>query len=302
MTVESSRPKHDYLGYRIVDFAMQRALRLLPASPWAEKWALWWGYRFRPAPSVVSLRSGPLINITHADHLQLLLYYLGTFEPYCLPYLHACAKPGSTVLDVGANIGFYTLESAAAVGATGRVLSIEAAPTHLTALNHNVAMNKLQNVSVIGCAVGDAPGRAVLTRPRGDNLGMFTLGAVEGDEGYDVEISTIDALLDAQGIQSLDLVKMDIEGSEFRALRGAARTLERFRPAILIELNDVALRRCGSSPQAVNALLREIGYRGWRITRHSVEMVTDNVNGDCDECIYIHQSDRARMERAGLPL
>jgi FkbM family methyltransferase len=303
MTEPGPRRKNKYLAYRGVDWLLRHGLRVLPVSLWSEKCALWWGYRFQPAPGVATLRSGARIQIAHADHLQLLIYYLGTFEPYCLPFLRGCAGKGGTVVDVGANIGFYTLEGAVAVGSQGRVISIEAAPSHLECLKHNIELNELNNVSVIGSAVGDATGHATLTLPRGDNLGMFTLGEVEGEETHLVEINTIDDLLEKQSIQSLDLVKMDIEGSEFRALRGAARTFQKFRPSLLIELNEVALHRCGSSTQAIKELLHEMGYRGWRIGRDSVQiMADDDVSNGCDECLYIHLANQSLMQKLGLPL
>jgi FkbM family methyltransferase len=302
MTLDGSHP-NTYPLYRAVDWFLRHILRILPVSLWTEKCALWWGYRFQPAPGVAHLRSGARIHITHADHLQLLIYYLGTFEPYCLPFLRACAGKGGTVIDVGANIGFYTLESAVAVGSLGRVISIEAAPSHLHSLRQNLELNNMKNVSIVGSAVGDASGHAMLTLPRGNNLGMFTLGEVEGEEAYRVIISTIDDLLEKQNVQSVDLIKMDIEGSEFKALHGAAKTFQRFRPSLLIELNELALRRCGSSSQAVKGLLTEMGYRGWRIGRDAVDIMADDlVSDDCDECLYIHISNRSLMQKLDLPL
>jgi len=295
--------KNQYVIYRVVDWFLRHVLRALPVSLRTEGYALWWGYRFKPAPRVVSLRSGARIHISRTDHLQLLIYYLGTFEPHCLSYLRRCVSRGGTVVDVGANIGLYTLESAVVVGNEGRVISIEAAPSHLQSLRQNIELNGLKNVSVIGSAVGEAAGRATLTLPRGDNLGMFTLGKADGDETYMVTVDTIDDLLNKQNIQSLDLVKMDIEGSEFKALLGAVRTLEKFRPSLLIELNEVALRRCGSSTHEVKKMLGEIGYRGWRLKRNSVEAITDNdVGGGCEECLYIHSSKEPLMRKLGVPL
>ena len=238
MTDQASGNKNTHLAYRGVDWLLRHGLRLLPASLWAEKCALWWGYRFRPAPRVVTLRSGARIQVTHVDHLQLLIYYLGTFEPYCLPFLKGCAKKGGTVLDVGANIGFYTLESAVSVGSLGRVISIEAAPSHLQSLRQNIDLNEMKNVSVLGTAVGEADGYANLSLAAGENLGMFTLGEIEGVDSHSVTVTTIDSLLEKQKIESLDFVKMDIEGSEYKALLGAARTFGKFRPSLLIELNE----------------------------------------------------------------
>lgn len=299
--MQKGAPKNRLLVYRAIDWFLRSSLRVLPVAIWTERCALWWGYRFQPAAGVAKLRSGASIRITEIDHLQLLIYYLGTFEPHCLPFLRGCSRKGGVILDVGANIGFYTIESSLAVGSKGRVISIEAAPRHLEALRSNIELNGMENVTVIPLAVGDAPGSATLSLPRGDNLGMFTLGEVGSDEAYSVEVDTIDSLLEKQDITSLDLVKMDIEGSEFRALRGARATFERFRPSLLIELNDPALRRCGTSSQAVRELLDGMGYEGWRIGRTSIERL-DSVRAlsGCDECLFVHRENRPLVAQLGL--
>src|ERR1035437_4067408 len=186
----------------------------------SEKLALWWGYRYRPAPALAKLRSGQIVEITENDHLQLLLYYCGEFEPQCVELMKKHIGPGSIVLDVGANIGLYTLEAAKAVGATGRVIAIEASPGHISTIGKSVGLNGFQNVDIISSAVGDVEGMATLTLPEGANHGMFTLGSVAGSVTMRVNVKRIDDILDEQNVLSVDFIKMDIEGSELVALKG----------------------------------------------------------------------------------
>jgi FkbM family methyltransferase len=296
-----ARPKNGNPVYRLCDALLRRVLRTIPPSEFAEKCALWWGYRFRPAPRVSKLRSGPLIETNHTDHLQLLIYYLGTFEPHCLPYLRGCVAEGGTIIDVGANIGFYTLESAVLVGETGRVIAIEAAQSHVRTLNRNIELNAMQNVAVVETAVGNSRGQATLARSSEDNLGMFSLGSGGDVDAHLVAIRTIDELLEEQGTDGVDLIKMDIEGSEFNALQGAKMTLRKYQPAILIELNDTALRRCGSSSRDVVQLLHEMNYQGWRINRNSAELIIDGDDvGEFDECIFLSRDREVLAEKLGL--
>jgi FkbM family methyltransferase len=300
-TTSFARPKNANPIYRLCDALLRRVLRTLPPSEFAEGCALWWGYQFRPAPRVSKLRSGPLIQTDHTDHLQLLIYYLGTFEPHCLPYLRGCVAEGGTIVDVGANIGFYTLESAVLVGETGRVIAIEAAPSHVRTLTQNLALNELQNVSVVETAVGNSRGQATLARSSEDNLGMFSLGSGSHFDAHVVSLTTIDELLEEQGISRVDFIKMDIEGSEFNALQGAQMTLRKYRPAILIELNDAALRRCGSSSRDVVQLLHKMNYQGWKINRNSAELIAYNDDvGDFNECLFLCRDGEALAEKLGL--
>jgi FkbM family methyltransferase len=277
------------LPYRVINSLLRSILRVLPPSLLSENVALWWGYRYRPVPCVVKLRSGASIKFAHTDYLQLLLYYLGTFEPHCLCYLYRCAGKGSTIVDVGANIGFYTIESSLSVGPTGRVISIEAAPSHARSIRENVRLNDFENIKVIETAVGDTTGEAVLTLPSGDNLGAYTLGRVIGEQAHNVVVRRIDDILEEQGTACVDFIKMDIEGSELRALRGAENTLKSNRPTILLELNSAALQKCGSSVGEVKEFLERHGYRGWILTRTAARSIENSDDHSCDECLFIHR-------------
>jgi FkbM family methyltransferase len=285
-----SSPKNTNTVYRAIDAVLRTALRRLPLSSSTERIALWWGYRFRPAPCVLKLRSGALVKLTHVDHLQLLLYYFGTFEPHCLDQLHRWVKKGDTFLDVGANIGLFTVEGSVATGPTGRVLSIEAAPIHAEAIREAIGLNNMMNVDIAAVAVGDATGQARLTLPQDTNFGMFTLGNVSGDDSFVVPVRRIDDILAENAIKSVDFIKMDIEGSEYRALLGATATLTQFHPTILIELNEPALNACGSSARQVKDLLREHGYQGWVVKPGVLQPIDVDQAHLCDECLFVHHS------------
>jgi FkbM family methyltransferase len=295
------RRKNEIPSYKFVDKLLYKCLRYLPPTELAEQIALWWGYKFRPAPSIVRLRSGASMQITHTDYLQLLIYYLGTFEPYCLPYLRKSTPKGGTILDVGANIGFYTMESAIVVGPSGQVIAIEAANSHAKAIRRNIEINEFRNIRVFETAVGAARGKATLQRASSDNLGMYSLGATKGVDQQVVSVRTIDDLLDECCLSSLDLIKMDIEGSEYGALVGASATLNRFRPTLLIEINDLALRSCGSSGSELMKLLREWSYSGWQIGRTSTRFIRErDTMNSCVECIFVHDQNESMRRRLGL--
>jgi FkbM family methyltransferase len=278
---------HTNILYRAFDHALRVGLRLAPPSAFFENVALWWGYRFQPRAEAIKLRSGALLHVTDTEHSQLLMRYLGTFEPHCLAYLHKYAKPGSTVIDVGANIGLYTVEASRSVGPTGRVISIEAAPSHARSVESSAELNGARNVTVINSAVGSEDGEATLTLPAGGNLGMFTLGAVAGTHSFKVRVRTIDEILKEQNVSSVEFMKMDIEGSEFKALSGAQNTIEKYKPPILIELNEKASRACGSSTSEVKSLLASFGYRGFLIGKSSLSSILPDQHHDIDECLFL---------------
>ncbi|AUC96458.1 hypothetical protein QU42_31575 [Bradyrhizobium sp. UASWS1016] len=276
-----STPKNQIGVLRAIDLLLRHLLRRLPPTSAVEHVALWWGYRFQPSPSIVKLRSGALVKTTHVDHLQLLLYYLGIFEPSCVQAMKSHLRPGSTLLDVGANIGLFSIEGATAVGSSGNVIAIEAAPPHAQTIRDAAALNRLQNIEVVPAAVGSSEGAAILTLPEKGNYGMYTLGSVAGERSFQVPVRRIDDIVAGRRV---DFIKIDIEGSEYQALLGAVQTLKS-TPPLLIELNEAALVGCGSSARQVKQLLFSYGYQG-HVLGSAKQITLDDLHV-CDECLFL---------------
>jgi hypothetical protein len=119
---------------------------------------------------------------------------------------------------------------------------------------------------------------------------MHTLGDPGGDSGHSVTVGRIDDVIDDAKIESVDLVKMDIEGSEYGALLGARKLMAKHRPTVLIELNESALKRRGNTSDDVKQLFHEAGYKGWIVSRRGLSPIDRTGTHDCDECLFIHES------------
>jgi len=137
-------------------------------------------------------------------------------------------RPGDVVVDAGANIGAFTLLAAARVGSPGLVVAVEPEPGNFEALRRNVEVNGLRNVALVRKALLDEAGKIV--RMEGEGVGSRV-----SDTGSPVETTTLDEL--AQEYGSPRILKMDIEGSEGRALRGAREALRGLELAML-EVHD----------------------------------------------------------------
>ena len=126
--------------------------------------------------------------------------------------------PGDTFVDLGANVGVFSLYAAKAVGPQGCVLAIEPSPTMLQRLRFNLAANGFNNVRIAPVAVGAARGQATFhTLP--DAHGSASLHRMPGSSPHmTVPVETLVSLLSAQGIERIDAMKVDIEGYEDRAL------------------------------------------------------------------------------------
>ena len=209
------------------------------------------------------------------DALMREACFTGRYEPQETAILQRILRAGMTFVDVGANWGYFTLVGGYLVGPTGRVVCIEADPRACRTVRSNLAENHLDAVALVNVAAADTPGTISVREydVAAGETGNFGVGqaVTGGGRRLDIAARPLDDVLDDSGVEHVDLLKMDIEGSEARALAGLDRRLAaRHVDRILLEIHPHFLRELGSSAEHVIALLRTRGYQGWRID-HSPE-------------------------------
>ncbi|HEX8390710.1 MAG TPA: FkbM family methyltransferase [Longimicrobium sp.] len=172
---------------------------------------------------------------------------------------------GGVFVDVGANLGYFVLVAAAAVGAGGRVVALEPDPRMAGELEENVRRNRLGQVAVVRAAASDRTGTAALSgyAEEGGNFGTSTLLPDGGTNVFEVPCAPLDDLLDAQGVGAVDLVKVDVEGAELWVLRGMRRGLaaRRYR-RVLVELHPWTWDDRNAVVREMVEMMRESGYVG----------------------------------------
>jgi FkbM family methyltransferase len=202
-----------------------------------------------PTDAVVPIIQGPLRGKRWIVGAATHGCWLGTYE-YRKQRLFAQAiRPGHVVYDVGANVGFYTLLAAVRAGAGGRVIAFEPLPRNVTLLRRHMALNEIHNVDVRDTAVSDTAGSAAFT----DGVGPAT-GRLDRAGALHVTTVTLDESVYSYGMAPADVIKMDIEGGELRALRGAKRLLADRRPVVFLSTHGNAVH------EPCCALLRDLGY------------------------------------------
>ena len=201
------------------------------------------------------------------DLMMREVCFTGRYEPQETALLLLLLRPGMTFVDVGANWGYFSLAAATMVGEAGRVISVEADPRACRTLRANVARNHLNAVTVLEMAASDRPGvlRLQEYEAAASDSGSFgvtsTTTVVDGGRTFDVAARTLDDALDEAGVDQIDLLKMDIEGAEARALAGLQRRLGKRRiDRILLEVHPHHLRDQESSAEAVVGELRAHGF------------------------------------------
>lgn len=205
--------------------------------------------RLVPPGREVRIRSGALRRWKWITGSATHGCWLGTYEREAQRVFLDVIREGDVVADIGANAGFFTLLAAKLVGPKGAVYAFEPFPRNLDYLNRHVAANALTNVHVLPVALSAQAGTAFFSAGANPASGQLS----ERGE-IAVRTETLDALVAAGRIAPPNFLKIDVEGSEYAVLTGAATVLERLRPSILLSSHGHKLRdRCA-------ALLRELGY------------------------------------------
>jgi FkbM family methyltransferase len=194
-------------------------------------------------------------------------------------------QPGGVCVDVGAAAGIYTQLLAELVGPTGQVLSVEPLAFAHRGWARLLGAYRRPTVSRHRIALGADPGEATMSVPAGRHglvtgrsfLAVRTTGVGSNEEfpGHvrvDVEVQTLDRLVERAGLRTLDFVKIDVEGGELAVLRGGREAIDAFRPMLLLEIEQRHISRYQHGAADVVAELTRRGYtmhtwnRGWQPT------------------------------------
>ncbi len=234
------------------------------------KAAFWFVLRaLRPkAPVLIEAQRSKMYVDPADEFLQLDLLASGVHEEAETKAFCSLVEQGMTVVDVGANIGYYTLLAARLVGASGRVIALEPSSANYRLLTQNVALNGYENVTVLNLAAGEKPGqvRLYLDPANFGNCSLSSANVPVGAGSEEVEVTTLDHLLDAGVFGGrVDLIKLDVQGAQGLVLRGAQRTLGRFRPKIMMEFASQWLKGMGSSPLEIMNRLEPFGYSAYAL-------------------------------------
>jgi FkbM family methyltransferase len=247
-----------------VNRVLLRAWRFLQ-KPWNEK-ANRWNRLLPNIPFPIRLPSGALWLLRKDNLGEPLL--AGTFESAELAFVERFLRPGMTMLDLGAHHGLYTLLASKRVGPRGKVIAFEPSPRERRALLLHLILNRCTNAKVQGLAVGNENTEATLFVVEGTQTGCNSFrppDVLSGTFPARVRVVRIDDWLDKQRVGQIDFIKLDVEGAELEALKGASRLLERQpRPVILAEVQDVRTIPWGYRAKEILLHLHEKGFRWFK--------------------------------------
>lgn len=203
------------------------------------------------------------------EHMGSQIFWRGAYSGDQLRQLKRFLTSGATFIDIGANQGEFTVYASRLVGDTGRVISFEPVDSVREKLWRNIRINALQNVIVQSWALGDSNGSFPIFSQLEQfadgtqHLGLATLFETEerGTVIQQVQVRRLDDIVAEKGINRVDVVKIDIEGGEFAAFKGASSLLARYKPVLFFELDKGNCRAAGYEPDELLAWLRGFNYQ-----------------------------------------
>ncbi|MBN4073778.1 MAG: hypothetical protein COC05_04060 [Gammaproteobacteria bacterium] len=241
---------------------------------WIESLAKKW--RMVPQDGIYKLQCGIMMELHMDDFIERSVYF-DSFEFLYRRVLLRYLKPGGIFIDIGANVGYYTLIANHEVGSNGRVLSFEPNPDTLEKLKRNISLNSAMQVEVFEMALSDADSEVTLFCPNDETHGCASMVNQGWDDAsiHKVMARRLDDVL-PQEIDHIDLIKMDVEGAELKVVRGARRTISKYRPTILLELSEKATKSFGHDTLNVPKLLLEYNpnYKMKFIDTHTIKKTT----------------------------
>jgi FkbM family methyltransferase len=182
-----------------------------------------------PRQAVVPILAGRLRGKRWIVGSAIHRCWLGFYEFEKQRLISSMVRPGTVFYDVGANVGFYSLLASEVVGPRGLVFAFEPLPRNVAYLKKHLELNRVANVDVLELALGEQTGIASFTsEPSG------FMGRLSDFGGLPVAVASLDSLLAKRRLVPPHSIKIDIEGSELLALRGAISCIQRHRPLIFL--------------------------------------------------------------------
>ena len=218
---------------------------------------------------------GILFNFDTRNYIEYKLFAEGYYEKEVTLLMQNYVEPGDTVMDIGANIGVHSLNLSKMVGTSGKVYAFEPIPFLREKLEENRILNRFTNISIQPIALSDANYAIKTAFGQNANNGTFF---IENDATGETEIKCVkgDDWVNEQQLDSLKLIKIDVEGFEYKVLSGLKNTIRKFKPVLFFEYDTNYITRAESTPADFNRIFfEEFHYKLYVIDKCTLTPFTD---------------------------
>lgn len=202
------------------------------------------------------------------DFVQRYVYLFGVWQPDLDGFIAERLEEGDVFVDVGANVGYFTLLGSRSVGPSGGVIAIEASPEIFKGLEKNLALNEIRNVRALNLAASDRVGTLSVYRTDDDLRGLTTTVERRGLElECEVEAAPLNSLLTDDELKRTRLVKIDVEGSEWLVAVGLDRLLKEGRAdlELVVEVEPLSPGTGGKRAGNTIRLFEDAGFNTYAL-------------------------------------
>jgi FkbM family methyltransferase len=226
-----------------------------------------------------------------ANYSTAIEYSLGKYEKDTTLLFKRILHPGMVALDLGANMGYFSLLFAKYVGKEGKVYAFEPHPTNCTVLSKSIKANGFDNIMVVQKAVSNKLGLASLhfneSGSGGSSVYKRNLPNVdEQNRHIEVETISLDTFFEHEGWPAVDIIKMDIEGAENVALVGAKQLIQRSpKLKMVMEFNPNVQTDAGVSPEGLFTTLLSVGFQTFSLIQDYLQPI--NVPDDISHLVKV---------------
>ncbi len=222
--------------------------------------------RDRPLHRMARTRFGATFAVDTQDLIQRYLYLFGVWEPHMTRWLQRRLQPGDVFVDVGANIGYYSVLASRLVGRNGKVVSVEASPAFHRILLRHAQRNGCANIRAINAAVSDRDELLTFILASSRNMGANSIVPYDGpaESTFQIAARPLPALLTEEEITRARVIKIDVEGAEGGVVRGLLPLLGRVRPDAELTV-EVTPQRMAELGESVDDLLEAVRAHGFHV-------------------------------------
>ena len=212
--------------------------------------------KFWPLPVPVTLDTGRMMYVDLRSSVGRGIFATGKFDPEVFAPLAEVLRPGDTFVDVGANVGYYSMRALDLIGSAGSIHAFEIDPRPLRCLKKTILKENLHNITLHEIAAGEKATTMGFSMKK--DCGHSSLTVDDGK--LRVPVGRMDEIIRAQGDSIIRAMKIDIEGAELPALRGASALLEAHHPLLGMEWDEELQEAFGYKPAELYSFLEKMGY------------------------------------------
>lgn len=207
---------------------------------------------------------GISIKVDLSKQMGNAIFWRGSHDWAPIFVLEKHLSKGDTFIDIGANQGEYVLWAARKIGSQGQTIAYEPSDEIFKQLEENVKLNPkfITHSTLRKIGLSKEPGKLTLYTKKGENEGVNTLYPTEDHQIKvgEIELTTLDLEIEKIKPLQINLIKIDVEGAELQVLMGACKTLDTFKPKLLLEINSQGCNSAGYAPGDIIHFLESHGY------------------------------------------